>query len=395
MNAESLSATTSVVPSSLSARFRDMFGATPRLFRAPGRVNLIGEHTDYNDGFVMPVALNLSCWVAAAPRADRTLVVHSINAEATAAVDVDTVPSRTGSWVDYVAGVATMLREHGMAQGANLLVHSEVPAGAGLSSSAALEVGIATALMDLWRISLDPTTVARLCQRAENEVVGAAVGIMDQYTAMHAREGTALMLDCRTLQHRLIALPSEIRIVACNSMVRHSIAAGEYNRRRAECIAALAKLRERDPGIGSLRDVNLSMLGAARESLGDLLFRRARHIVTENARVVRAAEALERRDSSALGVLMAESHRSLRDDYEVSAPELDILVDAASGSPGLYGSRMTGGGFGGCTVNLVHAEAVDVFRSRIMARYEAATGLKPEIYVSGSADAAGAVDVSG
>ena len=391
MTAESLSTPSSVDPAFLAARFREMFDAKPRLYRAPGRVNLIGEHTDYNDGFVMPVALDLSCWVAASSRRDRTIVVHSINADQTVSIQPEAAPGRTGAWLDYVAGVIAMLLEEHVQTGANLLLHSEVPAGAGLSSSAALEVAVAVALLDLAGISLDRTAIARLCQRAENDVVGAAVGIMDQYTAVHAEAGAALMLDCRTLTHRRIPLPPEVRIVACNSMVRHSNASGEYNTRRAECAAAVAKLREDDPGIANLRDVDLPRVEAARANLGDVLFRRARHVVTENARVLEAADALEGGNPRALGPLMAASHRSLRDDYEVSVRELDILVEAASGSPGVYGSRMTGGGFGGCTVNLVHEEAVDEFRSRIAASYEAATGLTPDVYVSASAGAAGGV----
>ncbi len=392
MNAASLSAAAAVDPGALSSRFRHLFGGTPRVFRAPGRVNLIGEHTDYNDGFVMPVALDLSCWVAAAPRDDRQIVVHSVNADDTATIDIDATPVRTGAWPDYIAGVSSMLRPHGASHGATLLVQSELPAGAGLSSSAALEVAVATALLDISGVSLDPTTIARLCRRAENEVVGAACGIMDQYTALHARAGSALILDCRSLQHRLIPLPGDLRIIACNSMVRHSNADGDYNRRRAECIAAVATLTEYDPRVRSLRDVDLGRLEEARDRLDDLLFRRARHIVTENARVTDAALALEACDLGALGTLMAQSHRSLRDDFDVSAPELDLLVHAASGSPGVCGARMTGGGFGGCTVNLVHEDFVDEFRSAITSRYEAATGVRPETYVSGPAGAAGAVD---
>jgi galactokinase len=391
MNAESLSALPTVDPIALSARFRDTFAESPRLFRAPGRVNLIGEHTDYNDGFVMPVALDLSCWVAAAPRQDRTIVVHSLNAAQVATIQIDPAPGRSGRWLDYVAGVAAVLRGHGVETGANLLLHSEVPAGAGLSSSAALEVAVATALLALAGRSLDPTLVARLCQQAENEVVGAATGIMDHYTALHARVGTALILDCRRLQHRLIPFPAELRIVACNSMVRHSIAGGEYNRRRIECAEAVATLKKWGSRIDSLRDAHLPGLEDARESLGDLLFRRARHVVTENVRVIRAAWALEAHDLAMLADLMAESHRSLRDDYEVSVRELDLLVEAAAGGPGVHGSRMTGGGFGGCTVNLVHQDAIEAFRAQITARYEAATGVRPETYVSGAAGAAGAV----
>jgi galactokinase len=377
---------------SLSAAFQELFGTTPLLFRAPGRVNLIGEHTDYNDGFVMPCALNLSCWIAAARRDDRRIVVRSMNADDTGAFNVDDPPARTGGWTDYVAGVSHMLGQHGVAAGANLLICSDVPAGAGLSSSAALEVAVATALIDLAGTELEPATIARLCQQAENEVVGAPVGIMDQFVATHARAGHALVLDCRSLQHRQVPLPSWIRIVACNSMVRHSNVRGPYNDRRGECRAALATLSERVPGLASLRDADLTLLDKARTELGDVLFRRARHVVTENARVIRAAAALDAGDFDTLAALMADSHRSLRDDFEVSVPELDLLVATAAEHPGVYGARMTGGGFGGCTVNLVHEEAVETFRRRILEQYETGTGVTPAVYVSIAAGAAEPID---
>jgi galactokinase len=266
-----------------------------------------------------------------------------------------------------------------------------VPAGAGLSSSAALEVACALALLHLSGVQLDSTTIARACQRAENEIAGAAVGIMDQYTAAHARAGHALLLDCRALEHRHVPLPPEVRIVACNSMVRHSIAGGEYNERRAECAQAVAVLKRLHPGIATLRDADLAQVEAARAELGDVPHRRARHIVTENRRVLSAAAALEARDLERLGPLMAESHRSLRDDFEVSVRELDELVAAASTVPGVIGTRLTGGGFGGCTVNLVHESAIVAFRRVVTERYHAATGLMPDVYVSGPGDAASLV----
>ncbi len=392
MTAESLPTAADVDPAALTSTFRELFARRPRIFRAPGRVNLIGEHTDYNEGFVMPVALDLWCWVAAAPRSDRTIVIHSVNADETVTLDLDAVWQRTGRWPDYIAGVSSMLRAHGVLQGADLVVHSEVPAGAGLSSSAALEVGVATALLDLSGTALDSLTLARLCQRAENEIVGAACGIMDQYTATHGRAGHALLIDCRSLQHRLLPLPAHLRIVACNSMVRHSIAAGEYNRRRRECEAAVEILGGIHPGVRSLRDVGLTQLERAAASLGDVLSRRARHILTENERVLRTAEALEARDLDRLSPVMAASHRSLKEDFEVSARELDLLVEATRDVSGVYGSRMTGGGFGGCTVNLVHEEAVEEFGRLVATRYATSTGVRPEVYVSTAADAAGVVD---
>jgi galactokinase len=376
----------------VTARFHELFGQPPALYRAPGRVNLIGEHTDYNEGFVMPVALDLSCWVAAAPRTDRRLVVRSENAAETVTVDLERPVARTGQWIDYVAGVATMMRTLGEVRGGNLLIHSEVPAGAGLSSSAALEVASALAIADISGLTLERTAIATLSQRAENEVVGARVGIMDQYNAVHARAGTALVLDCRALEHRHIPLPPGVRIVACNSMVRHSIAGGEYNKRRQECNEAVRTLQRSFPDVSSLRDVDMPRLEGARSALGDLLYRRARHIVTENERVLAAARALEMQDLDSLGRLMAESHRSLRDDYDVTVRELDTLVEAASDVPGVLGARMTGGGFGGCTVNLVDERAVDTFCHVVADRYDTATGLKPDIYVSEPADAGGRVD---
>lgn len=377
----------------LTARFREAFGITPAVYRAPGRVNLIGEHTDYNDGFVMPVALALGCWVAAAPRDDGLLLVHSANLDERVEVDCTQPLIPSGGWRDYVVGVAAMLQAQGCPlRGATLLIDSQVPVGAGLSSSAALEVAIATALIDIGGFALAPATLAGLCQRAENEFAGAASGIMDQFVACHARAGTALMLDCRSLEYRLLPLPRALRLVACNTMVRHSIAAGEYNRRHAECDEAVARLAAVQPSVRSLRDVDVAVLERGRGVLTNVLFRRARHVVTENERVLLAADALERGELGVLGTLMAESHRSLRDDYEVSCPELDHLVEIAAGMTGVYGARMTGGGFGGCSVNLVHEDAVDEFSQRVPPLYERRWGRAPEIYVAGSADAAGRVD---
>lgn len=377
--------------SALPVLFQARFGRAPRLFRAPGRVNLIGEHTDYNDGLVMPAALDRSCWVAAASRNDGLVMVYSEDARGTAEIPVLEPPERTGTWRDYVAGVVAMLRAHRVAlSGADLLIASDVPAGAGLSSSAALEVSVATALLGLAGHHLPPTVVARLCQRAENEVVGAQCGIMDQYVACHAEPGYALLLDCRAVTHRLISMPHAVAIVACNSMVRHSIAAGEYNRRRQECAAAVAALASCDPRIKSLRDVSPDLLEGARAHLGDVLYRRARHIVSENGRVEQLASALAERRLSAIAPLMAESHRSMRDDYEISCAEIDWLVERASDLPGVYGARMTGGGFGGCTVNLVHDAAVGEFVERLSSEYRARTRIRLEAYVSDASGHAGA-----
>jgi galactokinase len=356
----------------------------PSRFRAPGRVNLIGEHTDYNDGLVLPVALDLQCVAAAEPRPDGRVVCRSANADGELALDPSSLPARTGDWRDYVAGVVFLLRERRVAPGATLSLRSTVPLGAGLSSSAALEVAVAVALLDLAGVTMPLTDVAVLCQRAEHEFVGAACGIMDQYVACHARRGTALLLDCRTLTHRHLPLPDGLRIVVCDSGVRHAHADGEYNRRRSECRDAAAIL-----GVASLRDLHTSMLPDIATRLDERLLRRVRHVVTENARVERFAAALEREDLAALKPIMRDSHESLRSDYEVSCTELDALVDVACAFVGVYGTRMTGGGFGGSTVNLVDADAVDAFREHVSAEYARRFGRAPGIYVSRAASGAG------
>jgi galactokinase len=372
--------------SALTQRFREQFGRTPLIFRAPGRVNLIGEHTDYNDGFVLPAAFGLSCWVAAAPRDDRRIVVRSEDFGEQCEWDLEAPDSRpAGAWSDYVRGVSLMLqRANGRdrLQGASLLIRSDVPIAAGLSSSAAIEVAVAKALADLAGWPLGYTDLATLCQRAENEFVGARCGIMDQFIACHARPGHALLLDCRSLEHRAVHVPEHVRLVASNTMIRHSIAGGEYNRRRAECEEGVGLLAEVLPGVHSLRDVDVDAFERTSSRLPEVIGRRCRHVISENRRVLRAADALERGDLGTVGTLMGESHRSLRDDYEVSCPELDLLVHIASESPGTYGARMTGGGFGGCTISLVDEAAVDEFRHNIASRYEAQTGYRPDIYVT-------------
>jgi galactokinase len=371
--------------------FRTLFGGIPRIYRAPGRINLIGEHTDYSDGFVLPFAMQLACWVAAAPRSDGLVVAHSVNLDRRIELDCTQPILPRGEWSDHVACIAAELIATGCPMsGATLTIESDVPMGAGLSSSAALEIAVALALLDLAGFAMDRTSVAALCQRAEI-CAGAAVGIMDHYVALHGQRGGALLIDCRSLSHRLVPLPSGVCAIACNTMVHHAHAGGEYNRRRREIQEALESVAESIPGVRSLRDLDPRQLPEAERLLPPLLFRRARHVVTENARVLDAAGALEDGDLNRVGALLAASHDSLRDDYEVSCRELDEMVSIASGLPGVIGSRLTGGGFGGSTVSLVREEAVDEFCRRLPALYEARTGVRPEIYVAASADGAGRV----
>ncbi|HEY8228310.1 MAG TPA: galactokinase [Pyrinomonadaceae bacterium] len=364
-----------------------------RTFRAPGRVNLIGEHTDYNDGFVMPAALNFSTFVTISPLPGRVLQVFSENFNKSVSIDFNTgKPKPRGDWSDYVVGVAVMLQDAGyVLGGAKLKIRGEVPIGSGLSSSAAIEVASACALIANSNITIDRVELAKLCRRAENEFVGARVGIMDQFISLHGRAKKALLLDCRSLEYELLPLSSEAHLVVCNTMVKHKLASGEYNERRAQCEAGVKHLSQTLPHVTALRDVTLEQLEAHGKQLPDVIYRRCRHVVTENARVLEAGEALKRGDLRAFGKLMYESHRSLRDDYEVSCPELDVMVELASKIEGVYGARMTGGGFGGCTVNLVANEHVDEFTRTVANGYEQKTKLKPEIFVCETADGAGEV----
>jgi len=367
-------------------RFKNRYGRVARIYRAPGRVNLIGEHTDYNEGFVMPAAIDLSTWVAVAPRSDRKICVYSENLSEAREVLLDGGPTPGSHWSDYVFGVAAVLEQSGhRLSGADLLVHSEVPIGAGLSSSAAIEVAVGYSLLQNAGLSIDRTSLARICQRAENEFVGARCGIMDQFIASYGQYGKALMLDCRSLDFRLLPLPPRVRMVICNTMIKHALADGEYNRRRAECESAVQRLSQSLPGARALRDLTPSDLEQRGSSLPQTLRRRCRHVISENGRVAQAARALEQCDMERFGQLMSESHRSLRDDYEVSCPELDLMVKLAAEAKGVYGARMTGGGFGGCTVNLVQEESVNEFVEHVLQGYKRVTLKVPGIYVCSAA----------
>jgi galactokinase len=376
--------------SSLRERFQRLYRTSPRIFLAPGRVNLIGEHTDYNDGFAMPVAIDSHTWIAAAKCPDEILNVFSEHFNESAELPLTALagPPRK-HWSDYVRGVAAILQSTGHKLiGANILIYSDVPLGAGLSSSASLEVSIARALMALSCIDLPLLDLAKLCQRAEHEYAGTRCGIMDQFIAVFGRVRCALMLDCRSLDYQALTLPADASIVICNSMVKHEHAAGEYNLRRADCENGVRLLQQFLPTIRALRDVSLADLEQHRDKLPERVYRRCRHVVSENQRVLVATAALRVNDLKRFGKLMYESHASMRDDYEISCPELNFLVDLAADCEGVYGSRMTGGGFGGCTVNLVRSDAVEDFRSRISAEYKKKTGKNCDIYICAAAHGA-------
>ena len=376
----------------LVERFQKEFAAQPRIFSAPGRVNLIGEHTDYNDGFVLPTAIGFYTRIAVSPRSDTKLMLSSTEFPETFESDVTRLPrQKLGAWSDYVLGVAQALSQEGCAfRGANLMVHGEVPMGAGLSSSAALEVASALALLSLTGGSLPLKRIATLCRAAENNFVGARVGIMDQFVSCFGKEGHALCLDCRSLDFELVPVPETVKFVICNTMVKHQNSSGEYNRRRAECEQGVLILSGFYPGIKALRDVTSEQLAAHADILSPVIYKRCQHVVEENARVLKTVESFRSGDLNRVGSLMLDSHRSLRDLYEVSSRELDLMVEAAPGLPGYYGGRMTGGGFGGCTVNLVESDQAESFAGQIAERYQKKTAISPDVHICSPANGAGA-----
>ena len=374
----------------LTAAFQKLYKGQPRIYRAPGRVNLIGEHTDYNEGFVMPAAINFSTFVAITKRDDQVLKIHSDIFKEEAEIDLaqDATPGRK-HWSDYPLGVAIKLKEAGHnISGANLLVHGEVPLGSGLSSSAAIEVSTGLALLDISGVKIDRLKLAKICQKAENEFVGARTGLMDQFIACFGKADHAVMLDCRSLESRALPLPDDVKLVVCNTMVKHELASSEYNARREQCEEGVRRLSQHLPNVNSLRDVAPDDVERFRAELGEVVFKRCLHVTAENYRVLKAADALRDRDLKTFGKLMYESHQSLRDDYEVSYKELDVMVDLAKPIKGVFGARMTGGGFGGCTINLVSVDAVDEFTQTIENGYAKATGKSPEVYICSAADGA-------
>ncbi|GGG99714.1 galactokinase [Silvibacterium dinghuense] len=358
------------------------FQQTPALFLAPGRVNLIGEHTDYAEGFVMPAAIDFATIAAISPRTDGQVVIASQNFQETVAHPLNQLPARAQHhWSDYPLGVLAILRGQGIEVPAfSLTLNGDVPVGAGLSSSASVEVATISALLHMAGKEIPLPQMARLCQRAENEFVGASTGIMDQFIACCGAENHALLLDCRSLAYKLAPIPADVAIVISNTMVKHSHAGGEYNTRRAEVEEATRVIASHRPEVRFLRDATVEDLQKWGSEMSPDALKRARHIITENTRTEAAAAALEAGDLKTLGRLMYEAHASYRDDFEASCPEADILVDLASQEAGCIGARLTGGGFGGCTVNLVEQAHADTFIEHLREGYHRATGIAADIY---------------
>jgi len=369
---------------------QERFGQEGKVSAAPARVNLIGEHTDYTGGLVMPMAIGFRTTAVVSAREDGRAVFYSENYAEEAAFEIASL-ERTprGHWSDYAAGVLWSLRQEGIEVGGfSMSLAGDVPLGAGLSSSASIEVAVAMALLGLAGKELPLKTIATLCRRAENEYVGAKTGIMDQFIVAGGVSHRTMMLDCRSLEYELLPLPEQVRVVICNSMVKHELATGEYGDRSDEVEAGQAVLRRERPGIELLRDATLEDLEACAGKMTAASFARCKHIITENRRVLEAREALLKGDLKGFGSLMVEAHASFRDDFAASCPEVDMLVEIAMRQPECIGARITGGGFGGCTVNVVNADSADQFVATLRREYEAATGIAADCFVCEPADGA-------
>ena len=383
-------------PAELAALHLATYSAPAKLYSAPGRVNLIGEHTEYSGGFVMPAAIDFSTLIAISPRTDGRFLAHSINFNERVDQPIaDLLAARAKSWSDYPAGVLWALRERGIPieNGFSLTIVGDVPLGAGLSSSASVEVATAFAVLGTRGIEMPLSEIALLCQRAENAFVGANVGIMDQFVICCGQQDHAVMIDTRFLTYTLAPIPPTIRIVICNSMIKHSLAEGDggYNTRRAEMEAGLHILQQHRPEIQALRDATMADLEKWGPEMSEKSLRRCRHVITEDNRVLAAVEAFKANDLTRFGQLMHEAQLSFRNDFEASCPEIDILIDLANKQPGCFGARLTGGGFGGCTVNLVAADQAAAFVEAMRAGYLAATGINAEIYTSRASAGAHAI----
>jgi len=370
----------------LRAEFADRFGGGASgltLARAPGRVNLIGGHTDYNDGFVLPTTIDRAVYVALRRRYDMSVRLRSLNFAEEVEYGLREPPvGRLPQWAKYVAGVAEELRSYGLDGGFEGLLWGNVPLGSGLSSSAALEVAVMEGLKNLFRINLGPEDTALLCQTVEHNYVGVHCGIMDQMAVCLGRAGQVLFLDCRHVEYEHIPLPlEETRLVIADSQVNRELAESKYNERRAECDEGVAYFRQFDSSIEALRDVDRKKFEQHASDLPERIRRRCRHVITENERVQKSAKVLRRGNVGAFGSLMNASHESLRDDYTVSTEELDYMVETARATDGVYGARLTGAGFGGCMVCLTAEKVLPALKRRLTEYYEDRFGWAPVLYV--------------
>jgi galactokinase len=365
--------------------FERRFEARPTfVVRAPGRVNLIGEHTDYNDGFVLPMAINRAIWIALRPRTDGRVVVHALDLDHTTRIALGDLENTNEGWAEYLKGVAWALQEEGyLLQGWEGVLAGDVPREAGLSSSAALEVATARAFAAVSDLPWNAAKMAQLCQRAENDWVGMKCGIMDQLISAAGQAGHALLIDCRSLETELVPLPSGTAVVVLDTATRRGLVDSAYNERRRQCEAAA-----RFFGVPALRDVSIGLFETRSGELDEVTLRRARHVITENARTLQTAEAMRRDDSATMGRLMNASHASLRDDFEVSSEALNEMVECAKQEEGCHGVRMTGAGFGGCAIALIRGEMAVAFSANVAACYQETTGSDPSVSICTAASGA-------
>ena len=365
--------------------FYDYFEGDPTLIFSPGRVNLIGEHTDYNQGFVLPASVDKAIILAIKLNDEGLIRLHSIDMEQNyCEVPIAETYSKTGTeWADYIIGVVNELQKSGYdLHGFDCAFGGNVPIGAGLSSSAALEGGIAYGLSEMLNLNISRYELSNISMKAENQFVGVQCGIMDQFASLNGKKGKVIRLDCRSLEYEYYPFEwDNVSVMLCDTKVRRTLAGSEYNLRRKQCEQGVKAIQNKFPEINSLRDVTLDMLESSREQMDDVVFKRCAYVLNENRRVLDACEALLKSDLKKFGKLMFESHYGLRDEYEVSCKELDILVKAAEGLEGIIGSRMMGGGFGGCTINLVTKEHLPKTKSSIKGAYELEMGISPEFHV--------------
>ena len=383
-------------PETLRSSHVSRFGVDPAVFAAPGRVNIIGEHTDYAEGFVMPAAIDFATLAAISPRSDGKIVIFSENYGEERVFDAAALPkSHSKHWSDYPMGVISILAGEGhKIPGLSLSLWGDVPLGSGLSSSAALEVSTALAVLSLIGASYPGPVLARLCQRAENEFVGSSCGIMDQFISANGAKDHALILDCRDLSFKLVPIPSHVALVIANTMVKHAVTGGEYTSRRAQVEEAAAVIGRHRPEVKFLRDATMDDLKNFGHEMSPEALKRARHVIGENLRTVAASEALQRNDLKEVGRLMAEAHESYSKEFEGSCEEADAMVKLAQDLPGLIGARLTGGGFGGCTVNLVEADQAPAFVQKLKERYEAQFGIQSQIHICHASSGAHPVEAS-
>ncbi|HTO93671.1 MAG TPA: galactokinase [Bacteroidota bacterium] len=369
--------------SSIELEFRRRYAAPPVLVRSPGRVNLIGEHTDYNMGFVLPAAIDRAIYFAVTPRADHTCNVYAMDAREDIAFTLREIRRSDRGWPNYLMGVVDQLLRSGRRfSGFDCVFGGDVPIGAGVSSSAALEAGLAYALNRVFALGIDNLELVQLAQKAENEFVGVRCGIMDQYASVFGMKDHVLRIDCRSLEHVYSPFDSRVAsIVLFHSGVSHSLAGSEYNRRREECAAGVAAIRKLHPQVASLRDASPALVEDAAHTMPPAVYRRCKYVVEENARVLRAARLLQQGDMHSFGELLNETHDGLRDLYEVSCRELDFLVDAVRDHPAVYGARLMGGGFGGCTINIVRGDAVEAVCNSTAEKYRREFNIDLQHYV--------------